>query len=234
VFCDACSHHLDYVLEHLPVAVEPLAAIARHVTFEIHYRTIDIHHGSGALHSPVPLDVQRDAVVRLALHVAETWAEIVTTDAGRDWDQQAAQRATVYRRMSDACRVLRYRMPEWLDVGPRTVRARSLTVNRWDGHDVEQLTRYGGDLWTKSTGAEAAVDLVRIHDAATSLDPGLQRDDSAPGVCRHCHRSGVLAFVHDLGIVKCSACGDSRSEKAYTGDEPADPYLAAALAGCTR
>ena len=219
-FCYACQGRLGLALDELPALFARLA-LAHLPTMEITYDTEDLHPG-GKLHPPIPLDEYADALARLIDHETRTAARMVADHAGVPWSSEAADGQRVGERVQQSCQLLAFRSVQWLTVGPREYRARSLTVDPQDGHGAHPVEQKAGDWWVTRDGPDQA---MRVMDLWRKIKRvvGMEASDWVPTPCGYCSNR-TLFRDHAICVVRCSTCGDTKTDDAH------DAFVAAALA----
>jgi ribosomal protein L37E len=218
-YCPADTTRLVLALDRLDALVD-LLRLLHLPSLETRYRTDDTSRGAGAA-PPILINEHADALTRLLDHEVSTNAELVAAAAGVPWDTQAAAALAPSTRIRQGCQLLGYRVEQWLRLPDNEYEARSLGTDPTDGHDPDTLDYLFGRWWVRRDGPAAANAILRLYQAALGATGGTP-SDWVPVPCRHCGRR-TLHRQHATGVVRCSSCGDTRTDDAH------DAFVAAAL-----
>lgn len=213
--CQVCISAVDGALTHLPLDVVELTLMIGRTPEATTLETTRI-----ALSAPgptLPVREHLEALRNLIDHEVDCWSRAVGYDTGEAWSQRRPdlRRARIGHRVQAGCRFLRPRLSQLLALGPTEHRARSLAINRGDGHAEDTTTRYGDDLWTVRTGLDGAVLLLELHEKAWTV---ARRSERAERMHLPCTSCGYLELRHVPGEdeVWCAHCRDRRPWADYT------------------
>jgi hypothetical protein len=213
--CGGCRRTLAASLQELPAAVEAVS-LEQIPTLEIVYRTDDCN-GGGNIHPPIPINTHFDAVTRLVDHELSAWAEFVAEYIRLPWSSKWAEMSRSGDRISKACTLLALHLDDFLAIGDREYRARSLGENPWSGHDPRTTRRDASDWWCVLDGPAAGIRLIDLHRACQEIT-GAIATTRLKTLCRHCKRR-TLNRDYTRNLITCSNCNDSMSDRAYEQHE---------------
>lgn len=225
VWCDPCRGRLFRALRTIPALTRDLCAtLAVEARLSAQY---DTSSTPGQLdHSPVPLNLTADAILRLLDHELTTWADEVAALAGLvaagEWATSRPNpgdpdpTGVALLRVEQGCQLLAFRLGEWITAPPLEYPARSLTTDPTRGHP--ETVRAGGDWWCTRTGEQAALTVLDLFRTLERVDAARPRDPNRPErvreACPHCQARRVYRH-HNLAVYWCHGCSKQWHEDTH-------------------
>lgn len=225
IWCDPCRGRLFRALHTIPgLTTDICADLTVETRISARYDTAST---PGQLdHSPVPLNLTADALLRLLDHELTTWADEVAARAGLvatgEWATTRVAPGTpdpttvALLRVRQGCQLLAFRLGEWITAPALTYQARSLTADPRTGHTAP--TASGGDWWCTRTGEDGALTVLDLFRTIERVDAARPRDPNRPErvreACPHCHTRRVYRH-HNLAVYWCHACSKQWHEDTH-------------------
>jgi len=161
--CATCIRYVRYALAALPLDVAELTTLLR-PSMAVRHRDPQLPDQPRVkLDAPVPIDLRMEARRALIDHETLLWAEAVVVASGETWDDEWARSTRIGHRVQHTASLLADNVLLLLSLPTERRPVYSTGIERHDGHNVDEVTTDGRDVYADRDGLDGALTCLSLH-----------------------------------------------------------------------